>query len=155
MFDYFIFDEITSIKGFIVKGFFSGLFMSSFLVSMHLHKLNQMGITDIPTEVLNPKQSKFIPSLFSMNEVINLLKHSDYNLTGNIITDKNETEIILKISFKSNGEKITILPGVKNNIKGFNIQSKPIFPLTYGDLGRGIIHILRLEKLLQKGLLCE
>lgn len=153
IFDYFIFNETVSVNEFIIKGFLFGISISVFLVSLHLYELNQMGITYITTEILKPTQSKFIPSKRSLSEVTHLLKNSDYNLTGKIIPDSNDIEIVQKINFQTFGEKITIIPTIKNDIKGYNIKSKPVFPLTYGDMGRGVKHILKLEKLLEKGLL--
>lgn len=144
--DAFFRDELFSFSSFIFKGLFFGLFMALFFTSYHFYELKHLGISNITDEDLKPKQSRFVPSELSIDNIKENIKSlaPEFNLI-----QSNEQSILLKrnISLKSWGENIIIESSSQGNDQGYMISSKPIY-FQLVDSGSGLANVLKIQKII-------
>ncbi len=141
-------EDTASLLKILFSAIFFGLLMATFFVIVQNYKLKKAGYPILNNDMLKLKQVRFIEPNLSKNELIDLLKESEYFKKCKFKITPTSIIIKKRISWFSWGEKITISFNEKDN--KIKIESKPTMPTTLIDYGINLLNVDNVVKIIKR-----
>ncbi|CAL65861.1 hypothetical protein [Christiangramia forsetii] len=138
--------EIT-LYGIVIRILIFGIGMTLTLVSFHKYQVNNtakaFGLKNPDYEV---NQKKVFVSDKTPEQIYNIIKRRSQFRKVNFHESDQIIEIKTGFSGKSWGDNITIRSKKEKENYKYQVESKPIFPLTVIDFGQNLENVLKIER---------
>lgn len=139
----FRFDSIT-------LSFVWSLIMTLFFGGYHIYEIQQNG--DSMTDAsLNTRQYKTVRSSINKTDLMFILLNESKYSSLDIKEEDNIIKFQTKLSFKSWGERVSIVSkNISENLFEYKISSKPKVPTTFIDYGKNLENVQAIERILRR-----
>lgn len=146
VYDFIGTNEWNPIK-FLISFIVFGLIMSFTLVSLHIAKLEEMGIREATPENLAVKQTRSVKTPLEMDEVFQKICSDVRTSKMNVQQRGDVIELTTRFSWWSWGEKIRIYLKEKHqNGYDYQISSTSRLKTTLVDFGKNLENVISVEK---------